>query len=82
MSAETHVRPRMASHPEQMASAASDYERQVNELRRLAELRFWDLYFDEQLKWYGVRDQVGRILQQPRPLSELRGFFAGQPPQA
>ena len=82
MSAETYVRPRPASHPEQMTSAAADYQRQVDELRRLAELRFWKLFFDRQLSWYGIRDSVGRILQHPRPLSELRGFFAGQPPQA
>lgn len=82
MSAETYVRPRMATHAEQVAGAAADYQRQVEELRRLAELRFWELYFDEQLKWFGVRDQVGRILQHPRPLSELRGFFSGLAPQA
>lgn len=82
MSAETHLRPRPQSHAEQMAGAAANYERQVDELRALAAKRFWELYFDEQLKWHGIRDQLGRIVQQPRPLAELRGFFAGQPPQA
>lgn len=82
MSAETHVRPRPASHGEQVAGAAADYQRQISDLRDLAAKRFWELFFDEQLKWYGVRDQVGRIMQHPRPLSELRGFFSGLKPQA
>jgi len=59
-----------------------NHERQLEELRVQASRRFWDLYFDESLGWYGVRDQLGRILHPPRPLSELRGFFAGQLPQA
>ena len=82
MSAETYQRPRPASHSEQMSFAAAEHQRQVDELQSLAEKRFWVLYFDEQLHWYGVRDQVGRILAQPRPLAELRGFFGGLSPQA
>lgn len=82
MSAETTLRPRPASHSEQMSFAAAEYQRQVDELQRQAEKRFWVLYFDEQLHWYGVKDQLGRILAQPRPLSEIRGFFASQPAQA
>lgn len=82
MSAETYPRPRPQSHGEQMTFAAAEHERQINELKELATRRFWELFFDRQLNWYGVRDQVGRIVQQPRPLAELRGFFAGQPPQA
>lgn len=82
MSTETYQRPRPASHSEQMSFAAANYQRQVDELQSLAERRFWVLYFDEHLRWYGVKDQVGRILAQPRPLPELRGFFAGLPPQS
>ena len=80
MSAEAYQRP--PAHVGQMTFAAAEHERQVNELRAQAAKRFWELYFDQQLQWYGVRDQLGRILQHPRPLAELRGFFAGQPPQA
>ena len=82
MSVETHVRPAPASHGEQMSFAAAEHERQLNELREQAGRRFWEVYYDESLHWYGVRDQLGRILQAPRPLPELRGFFANQPPQA
>jgi len=59
-----------------------NHQRQLEELREQASRRFWELYFDEALGWYGVRDQLGRILQHPRPFTELRGFFAGQLPQA
>jgi len=65
-----------------MSFAAAEHERQLNELREQAGRRFWEVYYDENLHWYGVRDQLGRILQAPRPLPELRGFFAGQLPQA
>ena len=82
MSAETYQRPRPASHAEQLSFAAAEHQRQVNELQSLAEKRFWVLYFDQQLHWYGVKDQVGRILAQPRPLSEIRGFFSSQPSQS
>jgi len=82
VSAKTYQRPRPASHPEQLSFAAADYQRQVDELQALAEKRFWVLYFDQQLHWFGVKDGVGRILAHPRPLSEIRGFFASQPAQA
>ena len=82
MSVETYARPRPATHSEQMDWAAANYERQLNDLREMAAKRFWEIYFDEGLRWYGVRDQLGRILKEPRPLSELRGFFAGLAPQA
>jgi hypothetical protein len=82
MSVTTTIRPRPATHSEQMAWAKDSHERQLNELRKQAGKRFWEIYFDEGLGWYGVRDQVGRILKEPRPLSEIRGFFGGLPPQA
>ena len=82
MSVKTYTRPRPATHSEQMDWAAADHERQLSELREQAGRRFWEIYFDEGLRWYGVRDQLGRILKEPRPLAELRGFFAGLAPQA
>lgn len=82
MSAETVTRPRPMSHGEQLSFAADNYQRQVNELQTLAEKRFWTLYYDEQLHWYGVKDALGRIIQSPTILPTLRGFFASQPSQA
>ena len=68
--------------PEMIAWNTQNEKRQVDELKAQAEKRFWELYFDEGLGWWGVRDQLGRILKEPRPLVELRGFFGGLPFQA
>lgn len=82
VSAESYVRPRPATQAEQLESAAAHHQKQIDDLRNLAEKRFWTLFFDNQFLWWGVKDAVGVIVHPPRPLSELRGFFAGLPPQA
>lgn len=60
----------------------ANYQRQIDELKQLASKRFWELYWDESLRWWGVRDSWGKIICQPRPESQLRGFFAGLNAQA
>ena len=82
MSVETFDRPKPASHSEQMDWRQVNYERQISELKQLAGKRFWELYFDKNLRWWGVRDSWGRIVFHPRPEAEIRGFFANQPFQA
>lgn len=54
----------------------------IQALQHEAGKRFWELYYDENLHWYGVRDQLGRIVFHPRPEAEIRGFFARLSPQA
>ena len=68
--------------PDMIAWNTENEERQLAELREQAAKRFWEIYHDDSLGWHGVRDALGRTLQAPRPLAELRGFFAGLPPQA
>jgi len=68
--------------PAMIAWNTANEEKQLTELREQAAKRFWEIYYDETLRWHGVKDQLGRVLKEPRPLSELRGFFAGLPAQA
>lgn len=56
--------------------------RQRDELQALAEKRFWKLVPDENGSWFEVQDQLGRTLYGPAHFPALRGFFAGQLPQA
>lgn len=66
---------------EQLENVRRHAER-IQALQQEAEKRFWELYWDENLHWYGVRDQWGRIMFHPRPEAEIRGFFASLEPQA
>lgn len=68
--------------PEEQQAHVSRYEQGIEALRTEAGKRFWELYWDEGLRWYGVRDSWGRIMFHPRPEAEIRGFFAGLGPQA
>ena len=71
-----------ATQAEQPSFHARRHQEAIESLKQQAEKRFWELYFDESLRWYGIKDHVGRIVCSPRPESQLRGFFAGLPPQA
>lgn len=82
MSAETYVRPRPATHGEQMDDAAARHEAAVQALRDEVGKRFWTLRLDPQLNWYYVEDQLGRRLCQPMILPSLRGWIQSLPPQA
>lgn len=83
MSSETFLRPRPASHPEQMTGAAHRYEEQIRELSALAAKRFWKLKPEDRTRSrFIVEDQLGRPLYGPAHLPSLRGYFAGLPEQA
>lgn len=60
----------------------ANYNRQVEEIRREIEKRFWVLKFDDQLKWHYVEDQLGRRLCEPMILPALRGWVSQLEPQA
>ena len=70
------------SSPAEQEAHARRFDEAVEALRKEAGKRFWELYWDENLHWYGVRDQLGRIMCSPRPETAIRGFFAGLEPQA
>jgi len=59
-----------------------NHNRQVDEIRREVERRFWVLKMDEQLQWHYVEDQLGRRLSEPMILPSLRGWLKSLPPQA
>lgn len=59
-----------------------NYNRQVEEIRREVEKRFYVLKFDDQLQWHYVEDQWGRRLCEPMILPCLRGWVGSLPPQA
>jgi len=75
-----------AEIPEAEVAAMSDNERrwyrEVQDLVRHARKRFWELQLDQDTGWYRVLDPVGRELCPAQPLTTLRGFFHGLPPQA
>ncbi|NDE18059.1 hypothetical protein EBZ80_24380 [bacterium] len=83
MITETYLRPRPATHEEQMSEAGRRYEEQIRELSALAAKRFWRLVPENETRSrFTVEDQLGRPLYGPAHLYSLRGFFAGLPVQA
>ena len=70
------------SKPTMVDWNTQNYNRQVDEIRREVEKRFWVLKSDEQLNWHYVEDQLGRRLCEPMILPSLRGWVASLTPQA
>ena len=82
MTAQDDTGKRVPTEGDMTKAHADRCRAEIERLGNEAKKRFWELYFDESLRWYGIKDHVGRIVCSPRPESQLRGFFAGLPPQA
>ena len=82
MTAQGELREKVPTEGDVLTAHAERCRAEVERLGNEAKKRFWELYWDETLRWYGIKDQVGRIVCSPRPESQIRGFLAGIPPQA
>jgi len=72
----------MAITTEQMRNAAR-HEAEIAALEREAAKRFWRLVPEDQTRSrYFVEDAVGRAIYGAEFPAQIRGFFAGLPPQA